>query len=254
VSAGLLFPSLPIYSSHTHHVGRLALGRLNASSLSLPPPTLDFWGFLRLSKQRWRMGRRPDQEVAEYFERGPKLQDSSNRYEQTCKKCGEVFPKGRSDNLRSHLRVCLPSDRERNRSIDTATASVLPLSMSSSASVDSRSSGDSDIVMLEHPISLAAHSGYSSPTMAISNLLIGTPNDSRSPTQSYSNSPITSTPLRQASSYGFPTPSISSSAGYSSKSRSISPAHPIRLPSLANIRMFLQRGIHCHLCSSRRQR
>lgn len=36
------------------------------------------------------MGRRPNQLVLEFFHRGPKLQDASNRYEHTCKRCGEV--------------------------------------------------------------------------------------------------------------------------------------------------------------------
>lgn len=35
------------------------------------------------------MGRRPKAIVAEFFQRGQKLDDSSNRYEHTCKKCGD---------------------------------------------------------------------------------------------------------------------------------------------------------------------
>lgn len=35
------------------------------------------------------MGRRPNQLILEYFERGPKLEDASNRYQHTCKSCGE---------------------------------------------------------------------------------------------------------------------------------------------------------------------
>lgn len=49
------------------------------------------------------MGRKPNQIVCEFFNRGSKLQDSSNRYEHTCKACGEKFPKGRSDSLMNHL-------------------------------------------------------------------------------------------------------------------------------------------------------
>lgn len=49
------------------------------------------------------MGRRPNPLVTEFFTRGPKLPDSSNRYEHTCKLCGENFPKGRADTLLSHL-------------------------------------------------------------------------------------------------------------------------------------------------------
>lgn len=35
------------------------------------------------------MGRKPNQLILEYFERGPKLEDASNRYQHTCKSCGE---------------------------------------------------------------------------------------------------------------------------------------------------------------------
>lgn len=35
------------------------------------------------------MGRRPNQLILEFFERGPKLEDASNRYQHTCKSCGE---------------------------------------------------------------------------------------------------------------------------------------------------------------------
>lgn len=63
------------------------------------------------------MGRRPNPLVTEFFTRGPKLPDSSNRYEHTCKLCGENFPKGRADTLLSHLtKTCqaIPAaDKER---------------------------------------------------------------------------------------------------------------------------------------------
>ncbi|CAN8103168.1 unnamed protein product [Discula destructiva] len=49
------------------------------------------------------MGRRPNVVIQEYFQRGPKLTDNSNRYPQTCKLCGEEFPKGRFDSLTNHL-------------------------------------------------------------------------------------------------------------------------------------------------------
>lgn len=49
------------------------------------------------------MGRRPNQLILEFFERGPKLEDASNRYQHTCKTCGEKFPKGRIDSLTTHL-------------------------------------------------------------------------------------------------------------------------------------------------------
>ncbi len=41
--------------------------------------------------------------MLKHFERGAKLNDSSNRYEHTCKACGEKFPKGRIDSLTAHL-------------------------------------------------------------------------------------------------------------------------------------------------------
>ncbi|POS86797.1 hypothetical protein EPUL_002010, partial [Erysiphe pulchra] len=49
------------------------------------------------------MGRKPNALIIQYFERGVKLQDSSNRYQHTCKACGEKFPKGRIDSLTTHL-------------------------------------------------------------------------------------------------------------------------------------------------------
>jgi hypothetical protein len=49
------------------------------------------------------MGRKPNQLILEFFIRGPKLEDASNRYQHTCKACGEKFPKGRIDSLTNHL-------------------------------------------------------------------------------------------------------------------------------------------------------
>jgi len=40
------------------------------------------------------MGRRPNAVVGEFFHRGQKLDDSSNRYQHTCKKCGEHVRRG----------------------------------------------------------------------------------------------------------------------------------------------------------------
>ena len=36
------------------------------------------------------MGRRPNPLVVEFFERGAKLEDRTNRYEHRCKNCGEL--------------------------------------------------------------------------------------------------------------------------------------------------------------------
>ena len=49
------------------------------------------------------MGRKPNPLILEHFNRGPKLEDASNRYQHTCKHCGERFPKGRIDSLTNHL-------------------------------------------------------------------------------------------------------------------------------------------------------
>ena len=51
------------------------------------------------------MGRKPNQLILEFFDRGAKLPDGSNRYEHTCKACGERFPKGRIESLMSHLKT-----------------------------------------------------------------------------------------------------------------------------------------------------
>ncbi|KAI9807643.1 MAG: hypothetical protein M1825_005584 [Sarcosagium campestre] len=63
------------------------------------------------------MGRKPNQLILEFFDRGPKLEDASNRYQHTCKSCGETFPKGRIDSLTTHLIKKCPSvsqpDRDR---------------------------------------------------------------------------------------------------------------------------------------------
>jgi hypothetical protein len=61
------------------------------------------------------MGRKPNQLILEFFERGPKLQDSSNRYQHTCKACGERFPKGRIDSLQHHLLKKCPAITLRDR-------------------------------------------------------------------------------------------------------------------------------------------
>ncbi|KAG8166592.1 hypothetical protein KVR01_002281 [Diaporthe batatas] len=61
------------------------------------------------------MGRRPNQVIQQYFQRGPKLADNSNRYPQTCKLCGENFPKGRIDSLTTHLTKRCPAISEQER-------------------------------------------------------------------------------------------------------------------------------------------
>ncbi|RMZ79262.1 hypothetical protein DV737_g3538, partial [Chaetothyriales sp. CBS 132003] len=58
---------------------------------------------------RIKMGRKPNQVVLQYFDRGSKLDDSSNRYQHTCKACGALFPKGRIEGLVNHLTKKCPS-------------------------------------------------------------------------------------------------------------------------------------------------
>ncbi|KAL8761215.1 MAG: hypothetical protein Q9184_002647 [Pyrenodesmia sp. 2 TL-2023] len=60
------------------------------------------------------MGRKPNQRVMEYFDRGARLIDNSNRYEHTCKACGELFPKGRVETLITHIERRCPSIRRAN--------------------------------------------------------------------------------------------------------------------------------------------
>ena len=53
--------------------------------------------------------------ILQHFERGAKLNDSSNRYQHTCKACGEKFPKGRIDSLTTHLVKKCPAITLRDR-------------------------------------------------------------------------------------------------------------------------------------------
>ena len=55
------------------------------------------------------MGRKPNQVILQYFNRGSKLDDASNRYQHTCRACGEHFPKGRIEALITHLTKKCPS-------------------------------------------------------------------------------------------------------------------------------------------------
>lgn len=85
----------------------------NKSGKNIPQRTAGLKG----STSGLIMGRRPNQLILEYFERGPKLEDASNRYQHTCKSCGEKFPKGRIDSLTNHLVKKCPAlplqDRQR---------------------------------------------------------------------------------------------------------------------------------------------
>lgn len=61
------------------------------------------------------MGRKPNPLILEFFERGPKLTDNSNRYPHRCRACGENFPKGRIDSLTTHLTKKCPAISAANR-------------------------------------------------------------------------------------------------------------------------------------------
>lgn len=61
------------------------------------------------------MGRRPNALVLENFVRGQKRNDSSNRYAQTCKHCGEHFVRGRSESLFIHITKKCPAISEAER-------------------------------------------------------------------------------------------------------------------------------------------
>ncbi|EFR00400.1 hypothetical protein MGYG_03404 [Nannizzia gypsea CBS 118893] len=72
------------------------------------------------------MGRKPNTLITEFFHRGEKLPDSSNRYEHTCKLCGEKFLKGRPDTLINHITKICPAistaDRDRVAFLSGAAA------------------------------------------------------------------------------------------------------------------------------------
>ncbi|OAP60633.1 hypothetical protein AYL99_05635 [Fonsecaea erecta] len=74
------------------------------------------------------MGRRPNPLMAEFFERGSKIGDASNRYQQTCRRCGELFSRGRSEAMVSHLTKKCPaiSNSERAKIILRLHDLVLP--------------------------------------------------------------------------------------------------------------------------------
>jgi hypothetical protein len=63
------------------------------------------------------MGRPPNPLILEYFRRGSKLRDKSNRYEHSCKKCGAVDKTGRPEKLIDHLVKCSQLDHEQRQEI-----------------------------------------------------------------------------------------------------------------------------------------
>ncbi|KAH7031116.1 uncharacterized protein B0I36DRAFT_118705 [Microdochium trichocladiopsis] len=61
------------------------------------------------------MGRKQHPIIAQYFDRGAKLADNSNRYEYRCRNCGEHFPKGRLETLTLHITKRCPAITEAER-------------------------------------------------------------------------------------------------------------------------------------------
>lgn len=61
------------------------------------------------------MGRKPNPIILQFFERGPRLADNSNRYPHRCKACGESFPKGRAESLMTHISKKCPAISESDR-------------------------------------------------------------------------------------------------------------------------------------------
>lgn len=85
------------------------------------------------------MGRKPNQLVLEYFDRGAKLEDNSNRYVHTCKACGKTFPKGRVEGLIAHIEKSCASIRreDRMRILSQAAPSPQPVPHQNSNDVHS---------------------------------------------------------------------------------------------------------------------
>jgi hypothetical protein len=61
------------------------------------------------------MGRRPHPLIEQFFDRGAKLKDNSNRYRYKCKACGEWNEKGRYDSLIKHITKICPAMTEAER-------------------------------------------------------------------------------------------------------------------------------------------
>lgn len=71
--------------------------------------------------------------ILEFFQRGAKLEDASNRYQHTCKACGEKFPKGRIDSLTTHLVKKCPAISLRDRQKALLELNNLPADLADSA-------------------------------------------------------------------------------------------------------------------------
>lgn len=63
------------------------------------------------------MGRKQNPLIVEFFVRGEKLDNASNRYKHTCKSCHQEYPKGRVDALLLHLTRCVAINSEERQRI-----------------------------------------------------------------------------------------------------------------------------------------
>ena len=62
------------------------------------------------------MGRKPNPVISTNFTRGAKIGDASNRYQYTCKQCGERFSRGRIESLYNHVtKACTASSPQEKR-------------------------------------------------------------------------------------------------------------------------------------------
>ncbi|QDS74552.1 hypothetical protein FKW77_007836 [Venturia effusa] len=77
------------------------------------------------------MGRKPNPILQRFFERGPKIRDASNRYQHTCRRCGEKFEKGRQETLVLHVtRRCHVITKEERDGFLHDITSTAPVSQS----------------------------------------------------------------------------------------------------------------------------
>lgn len=104
----------------TLSAGSVASGSNHHSGRSSPTQP---WGHLGLlsdtvpRRGAVEMGRPPNPLVVEYFRRGKKLKDKSNRYEHTCRKCGTLDRTGRPEKLIDHLVKCSQLDSDLRQDI-----------------------------------------------------------------------------------------------------------------------------------------
>ena len=129
------------------------------------------------------MGRRPNQVILRYFERGAKL--PNNRYRQVCRKCGQEYPKGRIETLTAHLIKKCPV-----LSIAERTAILLELHDLGTPQSSDRGATPPRQSLLSDPITsplTPTRSGYNGlNVLAEASRRVGTPFNNRSDHQLFS--------------------------------------------------------------------